>query len=322
MLTFVFLCAIILLKGISPMEKSHFRTKKFAYSHKKGVFIMPRKKPDPTKSALIDMNTMEMLHKKQIPVICRRIKYYRERLGIEQKELGARLNVIGNAVSNWENGRARPDINLLPELCSVLGITLYELFNIEDPLLRHTKREQYLLSSYRNMSEGNKYLVDSLIQSIQHIESLEEYREVKELTLFDKPLAAGIGDPTEFDDTGEPLYLYASSDSEKADCAFNVNGDSMEPTFSDGDVVLVQRYPNCSDLSPGDIGAFIVGNELYIKEYQKDGLYSHNENYDPMHFEDHERVYFIGKVIGAVDDKDFAEQEDINRYLLASEGDI
>ncbi len=282
---------------------------------------MPRKKPDPTKSALIDMNTMETLNKKQIPVICRRIKYYRERLGIEQKELGARLNVIGNAVSNWENGRARPDINLLPELCSVLGITLYELYNIEDPLLRHTKREQYLLSSYRNLSEGNKYLVDSLIQSMQRVDYLFQYRDIKVITLFDKPLAAGIGDPTEFDDTGEPLYLYASADTDKADCAFNVNGDSMEPTFSDGDIVLVQRYPHCSDLTAGEIGAFIVGNELFIKEYQKDGLYSHNENYEPMHFADQEHVYFIGKVIGSVDDSDIAEQEDIDRYLLTAEGD-
>ena len=280
---------------------------------------MPRKRPDPTRSALIDMNTMETLQKKQVPVICRRIRYYREKLGIEQKELGARLNVIGNAVSNWENGRSRPDINLLPELCSVLGITLYELFDVEDPLLRYTKREQNLLSSYRNLSDTNKYLVDSMIQSMQSVESVIEYRDVKEIKLFDKPLAAGIGDPTEFDDTGEPLYLYVSDDTDKADCAFNVNGDSMEPTFSDGDIVLVQRYPRCSDPTPGDIGAFIVGNELYVKEYRKDGLYSHNKSYAPMHFADSERVYFIGKVICAIDDDSIAVQDDITRYLLAAE---
>ena len=75
---------------------------------------MPRKKIEPTRNALMEINTNETVHKKKIPAICRRIRYYRELLGIEQKELGARLNVVGNAVSNWENGRARPDINLLP----------------------------------------------------------------------------------------------------------------------------------------------------------------------------------------------------------------
>ena len=282
---------------------------------------MPKKKPDPTKTALIDMNTLETIQKKQIPVICRRIRYYREKRGIEQKELGARLNVIGNAVCNWENGRGRPDISMLPELCDALGVTLYDLFDIDDPTLRYTSREKYLVSKYRKLSEGNKYLVDSLIQSIEHVEAVEEYRDVISITLFDKPLAAGIGDPTEFDDTGEPLYLYPNAETERADCAFNVNGNSMEPTYSDGDIVLVQRYPNCSALVPGDIGAFIIGNELYIKEYQKDGLHSHNEDYETMHFDESEHVYFIGKVIDVVNDEDIAEQEDIDKYLLAASDD-
>ena len=283
---------------------------------------MPRKKPDPSKSALIDLNTMEEQRKKQIPVICRRIKYYRERLGMEQKELGAKLNVNGNAVSNWEVGRSRPDINLLPTLCETLGITLYELFNVEDPLRRQTKREQFVLSSYRELNEGNKYIVDNLLRSMQRVESVVERPEIREIILYDKPLAAGIGDPTEFDDTGEWLYLYESKEADMADCAFHVNGDSMEPTYSDGEIVLVQRYPHCSDLKQGDIGAFIVGNELYIKEYHKNGLYSHNEDYEPMHFEAHEHVFFIGKVISVVDeDEDIATQDDIDRFFSIREKD-
>ncbi|MBR3268137.1 MAG: S24 family peptidase, partial [Oscillospiraceae bacterium] len=42
----------------------------------------------------------------------------------------------------------------------------------------------------------------------------------------------------------------------------------MEPEFHNGDKVLVQRFPNFPQLEPGDIGAFITGNETYIKEYQ------------------------------------------------------
>ena len=282
---------------------------------------MPRKKVEPVRRALMEINTQETIHKKEIPVICRRIRYYRELRGIEQKELGAKLNIVGNAVSNWENGRARPDINLLPDLCSELGITLYELFDIDDPLLRHTKREQYLLSRYRNLNDSNKYLVDNLIQSMERLGMVSEVRDITKITLFDKPLAAGIGDPTEFDDSGEPLYLYDSERIKKADCSFRVNGDSMEPTYSDGDIVLVQRYPRCPDPYPDDIGAFIVGNELYIKEYQKDGLYSHNKYYEPMHFSDHEHVYFIGKVIGVIGEDDIASQEDVDKYFVMHEND-
>ncbi len=280
---------------------------------------MPRRKVGPARTALMEINSKETVQKKEIPAICRRIRYYRELLGIEQKELGARLNVVGNAVSNWENGRARPDLNLIPELCDILGITLYELFDIDDPLLRHTKKEQYLLSRYRNLSDSNKYLVDNLIQSMERLGMVSEVRDVTEITLYDRPLAAGICDPTEFDEAGDPLYLYTSDLIKKADCAFTVNGDSMEPTYSDGDVVLVQRFPRCEKPKPDDIGAFIVGNETYIKEYQKDALYSHNEDYSPMHFDEHEHVFYIGKVIGVVSEDDYATQTDIDKFFLMNE---
>ena len=59
----------------------------------------------------------------------------------------------------------------------------------------------------------------------------------------------------------------------------------------------------------------------YVKEYQKDGLYSHNEDYDPMHFEEHEHVFYIGKVIGVVGDDDYATQTDIDKYFLMNEDD-
>ena len=51
-----------------------------------------------------------------LPAVCGRIRSLRERLGMEQKVLAARLGVTANAVSNWENGRSRPDLNLLPAL--------------------------------------------------------------------------------------------------------------------------------------------------------------------------------------------------------------
>ena len=41
--------------------------------------------------------------------------------GLSQVELAKELFVTKQCVSNWENGRGRPDINLLPEICSALS---------------------------------------------------------------------------------------------------------------------------------------------------------------------------------------------------------
>lgn len=87
---------------------------------------------------------------KEIPVLCRQIRFFREKMNMEQKELAAKVGIKSNAVSNWENGRTRPDIALLPKICQVLGVSMDELFDIpkseaeippaEKPVITTTKR--------------------------------------------------------------------------------------------------------------------------------------------------------------------------------------
>lgn len=71
------------------------------------------KEPAPDADVLI-ANTMKAAKKKEISIIGQRIKFFREKLGMEQKTLAEKLGIIGNAISNWERGRSRPDIALLP----------------------------------------------------------------------------------------------------------------------------------------------------------------------------------------------------------------
>lgn len=51
----------------------------------------------------------------------------RKKLGYTQEELGRKLKVTNKAVSKWETGETLPDIQLLPELASVLNVTIDEL---------------------------------------------------------------------------------------------------------------------------------------------------------------------------------------------------
>ena len=55
----------------------------------------------------------------------------RKEKGITQNELAEKLNVTNKSVSNWENGKNMPDISLMQDLCSILDISLNELFNGE-----------------------------------------------------------------------------------------------------------------------------------------------------------------------------------------------
>ena len=110
---------------------------------------------------------------------------------------------------------------------------------------------------------------------------------------------------------GERIFLLADRETEQADEVITVCGRSMEPTFMDGDQVLVQHT---KELREGEIGIFLVDNEGYIKEYRKDGLHSHNPEFRTMRFHEGQTVRCLGRVIGKVKEEQIPTAEDINRF--------
>ena len=62
--------------------------------------------------------------------IGKNIAKYRKAKGFTQEELGAKLGVTNQAVSKWESEVSMPDIMLLPEIATVLNITLDDLYGI------------------------------------------------------------------------------------------------------------------------------------------------------------------------------------------------
>ena len=267
------------------------------------------------KRNVIDMHTGKPVPAETKPMICDRIRHYREKLGIEQKALAAMVGVTANAVSNWERGRARPDVNLLPNICEALQITLYQLYDLDDPSGSYSAAEERFMDDYRQLTSGNRYAVSVLTQALLKVQQAESCRAIRKLTLFERPLAAGVGDPNEFEDSGVPIYVYDDSLTQRADCVFIVNGDSMEPDYPDGCRVLVERISDSGELAPGDIGAFMIDNETYIKEYQPDGLHSRNPSYPVMSFSEFEHVYLIGRVIGVLSKSDVAQPSDVEKYI-------
>ena len=71
----------------------------------------------------------------------------------------------------------------------------------------------------------------------------------------------------------------------KADFCITITGNSMEPVYKDGDIVLVKSQKS---IDLGQIGIFNVGGKGYIKKYGRDRLISLNEDCDDVMFSDHE----------------------------------
>ena len=80
-----------------------------------------------------------------------------------------------------------------------------------------------------------------------------------------------------------------------ADMAVQIAGNSMEPKYHSGDILLVHQG---GDLQIGDLGLFYCDGEAYFKVFDGDRLLSLNTMYDPIPLSKFSQVYCFGKIIG------------------------
>ena len=59
------------------------------------------------------------------------ISQYRKKNGLTQQELGNLLGVSAFAVSKWERELSYPDIFLLPEIATLIGVSIDEMMGKE-----------------------------------------------------------------------------------------------------------------------------------------------------------------------------------------------
>ena len=63
--------------------------------------------------------------------IGKNIAKYRKALGLTQEALGVKLGVTNQAVSKWEMEVSMPDIMLLPEIVTALGVSFEDIYGME-----------------------------------------------------------------------------------------------------------------------------------------------------------------------------------------------
>lgn len=249
------------------------------------------------------------------------IRRQRRSKRMSQEELGALVSVGKNAVGAWEAGRSRPDVGSVPVICKALDLSLDEFFGLHQTAAVVCQDDQLEVSEaselVRRYTALNPYNRQVVMREMDMLHDMQEGmkkapRKIIRLYLNDLAASAGPGETLEAA-RGEEVYLYADHDTEAADEIIRVNGDSMEPTYRDGEYVLVRH---AASLREGEIGIFVTGDTGYIKEYRKDGLYSHNPAYEPIVFSGGTEVRCIGRVIGTVKQSDWADDESINEWKM------
>lgn len=233
------------------------------------------------------------------------IRRFRREKGLNQPELAEALEITANAISNWEAGRTRPDLAMVPRLCDTLGIPVSVFFG-RSGTSELPPQELALLNDFRRLDPDHRRYAARAVRAFVEQQD-EDFRTYCRDTFIaiqsnEATASAGYGSMLGEGET-HTVYVRRSAETLAADEIILVNGNSMFPTFRDGDRLLVKR---ASSVRPGEIGVFIVGGEGYVKEYQPDGLHSHNRAYKTMRFSEFTDVHCYGRVIGSLEDSDFA----------------
>ncbi|WP_165004444.1 MULTISPECIES: S24 family peptidase [unclassified Enterococcus] len=229
-----------------------------------------------------------------------------------QKKLGVKMGK--SALSQYVSGKSNPDQQKLVLLAKTLGVSEPWLMGFEVE-----KKKSSLLSLINETSsqltpprQQKVYdFVESQLkeqkcetkQKNNPLTSLEQFRKKKEeetiygTTKWCGPVSAGTG---EFltDETCEEIELPIEQIPTEADFCLSVNGDSMEPTFHNGEYVFVKKQ---LDIFSGKIGVAILNGEAFLKRiWFENGdvrLESLNKKYKDIIVTENDEFRIVGKVV-------------------------
>ena len=122
----------------------------------------------------------------------------------------------------------------------------------------------------------------------------------RSIGLYDMPVSAGVGEFLADSTRIEDIVIPDDPRTAEADYALRINGDSMEPKYHSGDILLIQ---SADTVEEGELGIFVLDGSGYFKKYGGDHLISLNPKYSPIMLKDFEDVSCCGRVVGKLKKK-------------------
>lgn len=194
-----------------------------------------------------------------------KIREYRKRNKMTQKDLGLKIGVKHNTISGYESGTNEPEQNILFAIADVFGISINDLFpplDSEVTNLIKLPHEIKPIPVLGSIACGIPKLAEQQIEEYKYevIENLPH---------------------------GNLFYLIAK-------------GDSMAPTITSGSYVLIREQP---EVQSGEIAAVLLegDSEATLKRVKWQGdiliLISDNKDYPPIIVTKENPARIIGRAV-------------------------
>lgn len=229
-----------------------------------------------------------------------KIKEFRLKRNLTQKELAKLVNVGDTTIANYEKGFRSPKKDTMFDLANAFNVSIDDLFPpIQKDSSSNTSSIKAIYDELKPPRQAKVLTYAERLRDEQRNEQsqpteVSEAIQLYSYDYYDHPASAGTGQYLN-DVRVERIELPVDID---ADFVIPIKGDSMEPDYHDGDLVFIQTSV---DLNDGVIGVFNYNGDAYIKQLviDKDQAYLHSLNpvYKDMPITPDTDFRIIGEVV-------------------------
>ena len=230
-----------------------------------------------------------------------KIKEFRLKRNLTQKELAKLVSVGDTTIANYEKGFRSPKKDTMFDLANAFNISIDDLFPpIQNDSSSNTPQIQTIYDELtpprqnKVLNYAERQLKEQKNEEETKGNEVSEAIQLYSYDYYDHPASAGTGQYLN-DVRVERIELPVDVD---ADFVIPIKGDSMEPDYHDGDLVFIQTSV---DLNNGVIGVFNYNGDAYIKQLviDEDQAYLHSLNpaYKDMPITPDTDFRIIGEVV-------------------------
>ena len=245
-----------------------------------------------------------------------RVKRIKKEKGITNEALsnatGIPLGTLGKLLSGFTE---EPKLSTAISIAEALDCSLEYLAMGKEEPIRLSEAEESRLDKYRALDAHGARVCDFILdeeylrcatlsrntgaevaEPISRSKNSEKKAKIIKIPFFSDRVSAGLGEHLETNNVTK-ISVVENEKTKRADFALRVSGDSMEPKYHDGDILLVEKNPN---IEIGELGIFICDGEGYFKELGNGQLVSLNKKYAPIEISQFESFSCRGVVIGSL----------------------
>lgn len=218
------------------------------------------------------------------------IKELRKSKDYSADYVAEKIDIPAGSYKKYESGILNPGVPVIIKLADFYGVSAdYLLGRTEIKAMAGTTPaeqldvsavEKRIIERYTQLDENMRAVCVEVFRQLTGAAFPGE-NEKPDIIVYSRmhrmKASAGAGYDLDNEDNWRDIRIYDCPEAETADFAVEVDGDSMEPDYHDGEIVFIRL---ADEVPIGSVGLFIHDGKGYIKERGEKCLISRNPDYE------------------------------------------